>query len=178
MVDPDPRVAGRGLAVLRAQGVEVLLASERSAEAAACRQLNAPFVHRVLHPRHHPLAVVLCTAAAAAEGDQHPLCGLLADAGRMAGGYALLQSAMRGVDAVLVSGQQLLALLAATDAAGDRCFNELFPPHITVVVAADAGADADADEDPRAFAAAAAVDKQLSEDQVSLYDTSYSATSI
>ncbi|KAJ1411335.1 cytidine deaminase-like protein, partial [Ochromonadaceae sp. CCMP2298] len=54
LVDPDPRVAGQGLSLLRDRGAICLLAPESSLEAALCRDLNAPFVFRVTHGR--PLA--------------------------------------------------------------------------------------------------------------------------
>jgi diaminohydroxyphosphoribosylaminopyrimidine deaminase/5-amino-6-(5-phosphoribosylamino)uracil reductase len=47
MADPDPRVAGRGIAALRAAGMEVI---EAVCEAEA-RQLNRAFLHRVEHGR-------------------------------------------------------------------------------------------------------------------------------
>ncbi len=52
MADPDPRVAGRGLAQLRAAGIQVL---ERVGEAEA-RALNRPFLHRVESGR--PLGIL------------------------------------------------------------------------------------------------------------------------
>ncbi|MBE9047824.1 bifunctional diaminohydroxyphosphoribosylaminopyrimidine deaminase/5-amino-6-(5-phosphoribosylamino)uracil reductase RibD [Pleurocapsales cyanobacterium LEGE 10410] len=45
MVDPDPRVAGGGIAKLRDAGIEVIVGVEET----ACRQLNEAFIHRVLH---------------------------------------------------------------------------------------------------------------------------------
>lgn len=52
MVDPNPLVAGGGIARLRAAGVEVLV----GVETAACEQLNEGFVHRILHKR--PLGIL------------------------------------------------------------------------------------------------------------------------
>ena len=45
MVDPDPRVAGSGIAKLRNAGIEVVVGVEET----ACRQLNEAFIHRILH---------------------------------------------------------------------------------------------------------------------------------
>lgn len=47
MVDPNPLVAGGGIARLRAAGVEVLVGVEE----ADCRQLNEAFIHRILYQR-------------------------------------------------------------------------------------------------------------------------------
>jgi len=47
MVDPDPRVSGGGIARLRAAGIEVLVGVEED----DCRQLNEPFIHRILYQR-------------------------------------------------------------------------------------------------------------------------------
>ena len=52
MADPDPRVAGRGMAELRAAGIEVI---DGICEAEA-RHLNRAFIHRVQHGR--PLGVL------------------------------------------------------------------------------------------------------------------------
>ena len=49
MVDPDPRVSGYGLQYLRDNNVVVNVADKE--EAALCRNLNAPFVFRVLTDR-------------------------------------------------------------------------------------------------------------------------------
>ena len=45
MVDPNPLVAGGGIARLKAAGVEVLVGVEE----ADCRQLNEAFIHRILY---------------------------------------------------------------------------------------------------------------------------------
>lgn len=52
MVDPDPRVAGGGIARLRQAGIEVVVGVEES----ACRQLNEAFIHRILY--HRPFGIL------------------------------------------------------------------------------------------------------------------------
>ncbi|MBH8550817.1 bifunctional diaminohydroxyphosphoribosylaminopyrimidine deaminase/5-amino-6-(5-phosphoribosylamino)uracil reductase RibD [Nostocaceae cyanobacterium CENA357] len=52
MVDPNPLVAGGGIARLRAAGVEVLV----GVEAEACQRLNEAFVHRILYKQ--PLGIL------------------------------------------------------------------------------------------------------------------------
>ncbi len=52
MVDPNPLVAGGGIARLRAAGIEVLVGIEET----ACQQLNEAFVHRILYKR--PLGIL------------------------------------------------------------------------------------------------------------------------
>jgi hypothetical protein len=44
MVDPDPRVSGKGIQFLKSNGVSV----ETGVKEKECRDLNAPFVHRIL----------------------------------------------------------------------------------------------------------------------------------
>ena len=52
MVDPNPLVAGGGIARLRGAGVEVLVGVEEK----ACQQLNEGFIHRILYKR--PLGIL------------------------------------------------------------------------------------------------------------------------
>ena len=52
MVDPNPLVAGAGIARLRAAGVEVIVGVEEE----ACQKLNEGFVYRVLHQK--PLGIL------------------------------------------------------------------------------------------------------------------------
>jgi diaminohydroxyphosphoribosylaminopyrimidine deaminase / 5-amino-6-(5-phosphoribosylamino)uracil reductase len=52
MVDPNPLVAGTGIARLRDTGIDVIVGVEE----AACQALNEAFVHRILHQR--PLGIL------------------------------------------------------------------------------------------------------------------------
>ncbi|WP_366525053.1 bifunctional diaminohydroxyphosphoribosylaminopyrimidine deaminase/5-amino-6-(5-phosphoribosylamino)uracil reductase RibD [Acaryochloris sp. IP29b_bin.137] len=47
MVDPDPRVSGKGIERLRAAGIQVIVGVEE----AECQRVNEAFVHRVLYQR-------------------------------------------------------------------------------------------------------------------------------
>lgn len=47
MIDPNPKVAGTGIARLQQAGIETVV----GVEAAACEELNEAFVHRILHQR-------------------------------------------------------------------------------------------------------------------------------
>jgi diaminohydroxyphosphoribosylaminopyrimidine deaminase/5-amino-6-(5-phosphoribosylamino)uracil reductase len=52
MVDPNPKVAGGGIARLKAAGIEVLVGVEEK----DCRQLNEAFIHRIVY--HKPFGIL------------------------------------------------------------------------------------------------------------------------
>ncbi len=52
MVDPNPLVAGGGIATLEQAGIEVIV----GVEAAACEELNEGFIQRIVH--HRPLGIL------------------------------------------------------------------------------------------------------------------------
>lgn len=51
IIDPDPRVSGEGIKVLRNAGIEVVVGVEEE----ACYQINEAFIHRILYKR--PLGI-------------------------------------------------------------------------------------------------------------------------
>ena len=100
MRDPDARTAGRGVRRLRAAGIAV----EVGVEEAACRELNAGFVSRVLRGRPFTqlkLAASLDGRIATRGGDSRWITGALA----RARGHAL----RRAVDAIAIGSGTLLA---------------------------------------------------------------------
>ena len=74
MEDPFPAVAGRGIATLRARGVEVITGIHEE----ACRELNAPFVHHVTTGRPYvtvKVATSLDGQVATSTGDARWITG-------------------------------------------------------------------------------------------------------
>lgn len=135
MVDPDPRVSGEGLLFLLRNGVQV----EISAEGDACKQVNAGFVHRILHGRaYHVLWTGLLSET------HHESSRLLLQPGRF---QRLFQCVCSDVDAVVLTTEDLFALAAhepksenAQDTTVEslslalQAVDVLFPPHVVLVL--------------------------------------------
>jgi hypothetical protein len=134
MVDPDPRVSGAGLEMLRSQGVEVVLL-ENTSIGTLCKEANCGFIFRVLHRRPYSIVCALLSPSAPSQlsnpaDDEERLLSRF-----FAGGYAALDEVARDADCVLLTDKQLLCLLRGMD-------GELpFPPRMTIAVASTADAD-------------------------------------
>ena len=67
MVDPDPRVFGMGLQYLRNNGIQV----EVGINEEACKELNAPFIYRVLTQRPYSIFLSSASPTASYTTDSH-----------------------------------------------------------------------------------------------------------
>jgi len=123
MVDPDPRVSGAGLETLRAHGVEVELISNTTI-ARLCREINAPFIYRVLN--HRPYSLICCIPPMLSNSCNNSSSAQFTseDTRRL---YQLISYAAPEIDTIVLTGQQLVEL-RALDA------NLSFPGHLNVVV--------------------------------------------
>lgn len=100
MPDPNPLVAGEGLSVLRARGIDVTVGVGR----AAAERLNPGFLTRIRHGRPHitmKVALTLDGCVAAAPGTRTRLTGARAD--------RYVHRARAEVDAIVVGSGTVLA---------------------------------------------------------------------
>lgn len=108
MVDPDPRVSGLGLKYLRDKGIEAQLIPEPEGE--MCRDINAPFVFRVLHNRAY--AAVWRSLSKLEEGDVNSASGASRGNGNINGKFgnditSLIEGILPEVNAVVLTASQL-----------------------------------------------------------------------
>ena len=141
MVDPDPRVSGSGLKMLRAHGVRAAVIGNSSV-GDLCRAANAAFIFRVT--RRRPYSIVLLYH------NSSQICNLLQEESALEAGSRLCQAAPE-IDTVIASCEQWRALtrrLAEREFARPEPESEsqycapAFPPtHCAVVVVFPSGCD-------------------------------------
>ena len=127
MVDPDPRVAGNGLQLLREKGLDVVV----DVEGRACRDINAPFVFRVLHKRAYSVVVAAAQRANSIISEDD-LVGCFAHASQE-------------VDTLMITFQQLKDIetnSGTTAATGAVAFSHL-PPHVKIAILVPSSCDRD-----------------------------------
>lgn len=126
LVDPDPRVSGKGLEFLRSKQIEICLMDDM--EANACLAANLPFIHRVLH--------------------QTPFCTLLLDPSSSllkCKDCNNLADAVGSMDTFITSISYLRGLTPNSDSCADigRRLVDLLPDYLTIYIVYEA---ADAQE--------------------------------
>ncbi|RYG62720.1 bifunctional diaminohydroxyphosphoribosylaminopyrimidine deaminase/5-amino-6-(5-phosphoribosylamino)uracil reductase RibD, partial [archaeon] len=131
MVDPDPRVSGQGLQCLRVKGLHVQLVGD--AEYETCKELNAAFIHRVIHQRPYVSFLVgfdvVCHAI-------HQLGGSPSDQQRcMQSLSSLFQPSLQDMDSVLLDSDSLRHFSESGFAANFAVFlHGLLPGHVRILL--------------------------------------------